>query len=208
MTGTDLRVRTSRTVTEKDLRRLSAAFGPAYAEGLWCADAESRRDSVCAALLLLSMLRARGIPPRRVARNPEGKPFFLGADGNRVPDCHFSLSHDRGVVCCALSGREIGADLMLLPPPLPPGRQEKMAARFLPPSDAGLPFDAAWTRMEAYSKLRGGRLADVFRCTYPENAEFETLTRRISGGRRVTVTLCRFRTRDGALQKDWKGDSV
>lgn len=192
MTGVVLRVRSARLPSEHQQKKLAAAFGEEYIASLWVPCAESRCESLAAAALLYDVLRAMGEKPRRVARNACGKPVFVGAD-----DLFFSLSHDRGAVCAAVAREPIGADLMRLPPTVPPEKQARLCARFLPPSASvsGRSFDENWTRFEAYSKLLGGNLSDVFRTEAPPEAEFETVRRRLSGGP-VTVTLCRRRKND------------
>lgn len=91
-----------------------------------------------------------------LARTESGKPFFANSD--RV---HFSISHSRDHVACALSEGGIGVDLEdvsrdfsgvvghLL------SRRELARYRELPPVDRNRFACAVWTLKEALGKYRG-----------------------------------------------------
>jgi len=63
--------------------------------------------------LLLSMLRERAGAAEmpEMARAPGGKPYFPGMTG-----LYFNVSHSGGMSLCALSRREVGADVELVRP--------------------------------------------------------------------------------------------
>lgn len=189
-----LRVRRAGEPSDEDAEKLCAAFGAEYVRSLSDRCAGAAAESLSAALLLLDTLRELGIPPRPVRRNAAGKPFFAGADGAPAADLFFSLSHDRGLILCALAPFPVGADLAALPLAMPEEKQRRLAARYLAPAEAasGQPFEVLWTRLEACSKLLGGNLSDVLGREYPENVRFESF-RFGFGGKSAAATVCRFR---------------
>ncbi len=79
-------------------------------------------------------------PLPELARRPGGKPWFP-----TCPRCRFSLSHSGGLALCALSPREVGADLEVVRP-----RRE------------GLPRYALSDREYRWFRARGGRWEDFY----------------------------------------------
>ena len=169
MTGIDLRAVAAKPVPARRAEKIARVFGSEYAQSLQVNDPDATCRSQSAALLLLSMLKWHGIPPRTVRRNADGKPFFVDENGNPIPP-YFSISHDGGIVCCALAPFPLGVDLVCEPSSLTYERQGAMIERFLPPSESkpGRSFCEKWSRFEAYSKFLGGKLSDVFRKDYPD----------------------------------------
>jgi len=87
-----------------------------------------------------------------IEKTPNGKPYFP-----ERRDIHFSLSHARTHVLCALSDRPVGADIES-------PRQISLRARRFFCSDAELAqFDLLdlWVLKESYIKLHGWTLASV-----------------------------------------------
>ena len=91
-----------------------------------------------------------------------GKPYL------RDRSFFFNLSHSGGYVFCALSDREVGADIQICQP----AQYSRLAGRFFSEeehlaleecADEGersLLFYRLWTRKEAYGKLTGAGLAE------------------------------------------------
>ena len=97
-----------------------------------------------------------------------GKPYFTGR-----PDIHFSLSHTKGAVMCAISGSEVGCDIERIDRRM---KLESVASRILTdeeldrcrtsydPTDGSIDpkeFFRIWTRKEAYSKYTGQGLKQI-----------------------------------------------
>ena len=113
----------------------------------------ARRESLCAGLLFAYAMERRGLS-RDVAveRLPAGKPVLCGRDG-----VCFSLSHSGRWVLCAVSDRQVGADVQEIRPV-----RMSIARRFHPAEQAWLESvpgetrDAAlfrlWARKEAWVK--------------------------------------------------------
>ena len=97
-------------------------------------------------LLALAWERRYGGALPEIEYPERGKPFFP-----ERPDVHFSISHTRGVVLCAIGGIEVGADVE---------RPRKITAalekRVLSPEEAAqFDFFEVWTLRESYFKLSG-----------------------------------------------------
>jgi len=92
----------------------------------------------------------RALP--EINKTPEGKPFFPGE-----PDIHFSLSHSRTHVLCAIGSSPVGADIES-----PRIVNSRTAAYFGSPEELAL-FDPLelWVLKESYIKLIGGTLPQV-----------------------------------------------
>ena len=96
----------------------------------------------------------------QMARTPQGKPYFPGGS------VHFSLSHCRGMVCCAVSRSPVGADVEG-PRPVPRHlvdrvcTQEERAWLFSQP-DQDAAFLSLWTLKESVMKLSGQGIAYGF----------------------------------------------
>ncbi len=97
---------------------------------------------------------------------PEELSYFYGTNGKpylkNLP-LYFSLSHSGSMVLCAVSSREIGADIQ----EIVQGAEMRTANRFFPDAERELLsgcadeaerrrlFFALWTKKEAYGKLNG-----------------------------------------------------
>ena len=99
-----------------------------------------------------------GVPAAELsfAVTGKGKPYCLSAG------CRFSLSHTPGMVVCAVSSSDVGADAERIRP-----MPERVVSRFaagerdfiLGSADRGKRFFRVWTRKEAYGKYLGVGLA-------------------------------------------------
>lgn len=121
-----------------------------------------------------------------------GKPFLTG-----FPDIHFSLSHCRAVVACAVSDRPVGVDVEVT------GRgnerlfayvlSERERALVLAAADPQEAFTRLWTRKEAFLKLTGNGLSDglpsVLETGAARAAVFDT---RYNAARGYVCTVARF----------------
>jgi len=87
-----------------------------------------------------------------IKKTPNGKPYFPARR-----DIHFSLSHSRTHVLCALSGEPAGADIES-----PRLISERAIKFFCSPAELALfdPLDI-WVLKESYIKLIGGTLAMI-----------------------------------------------
>ena len=85
-------------------------------------------------------------------KTPNGKPYFPARR-----DIHFSLSHSRAHVLCALSGQPVGADIES-----PRLISERAIKFFCSPAELALfgPLEI-WVLKESYIKLVGGTLAII-----------------------------------------------
>ena len=87
----------------------------------------------------------------RILREAHGKPYFPDH-----PDCHFSLSHTRGMVVCALSNTRVGVDVerpRIIRPAL--ARRCFGEAELVWAQADKQRFLALWTRKEAVLKCSG-----------------------------------------------------
>lgn len=117
--------------------------------------AEDRRRSVAAWGLLAFALRAHGLSPER-------QNFVLGPYGKPALESGalcFSLSHAGDLALCAVSERELGADVAR-----PVTCQARLAARICAPAelrwldeqaDADTAFSTLWARKESLLKAAG-----------------------------------------------------
>ena len=88
-----------------------------------------------------------------MARGEHGKPFFPG-----YPQCRFNLSHSGGFALCALSGREVGADIQQIRPHRPGFAQQVCSPEELDWLDGGdfwTRFALLWSMKEAAVKYTG-----------------------------------------------------
>lgn len=109
---------------------------------------EDRCRSVAASALLDCALRSRGVREKtvRYAFGPAGKPVISG-----LPGFHFSLSHSGDMAMCAVSDREIGADLQKNRPVSDRVKRRFFSQREQESSD----LLRLWTMKESYGKLTG-----------------------------------------------------
>ena len=87
-----------------------------------------------------------------IKKTPNGKPYFPDR-----PEIHFSLSHARTHALCALSDKQVGADIES-----PRIISERVIQFFCSPEERSFfdPLDL-WVLKESYIKLIGGTLALV-----------------------------------------------
>ena len=90
--------------------------------------------------------------PPPIEKTPNGKPFFPSC-----PDVHFSLSHSKTHVLCALSRRPVGVDIES------PRQISRLAIDYFCSPDELAMFDPLdlWVLKESYIKLVGGTLSMV-----------------------------------------------
>ena len=88
----------------------------------------------------------------QIKKTPNGKPYFP-----ERPDVHFSLSHTKTHVLCALSSDPVGADIES------PRHISQRAIRFFCSSDELSIFDPLdlWVLKESYIKLFGETLPTI-----------------------------------------------
>ena len=101
-----------------------------------------------------------GLP--EIKKTPNGKPYF-----HDRRDIHFSLSHSRTHVLCALSRSPVGADIES-----PRQINERVVNFFCSPAELVLfePLDI-WVLKESYIKLIGGTLAMIKKLRFSREIE-------------------------------------
>ena len=121
---------------------------------------EDRLRSLAAAVLLDTALRPWGRRERdmRYRFTGMGKPFFP-----ELPDFHFSLSHAGEVAVCAVSDREIGADVERRRPV-----SDTLLRRYFSEKERQTVEPLwLWVRKESYGKLTGRGLAELKESRHP-----------------------------------------
>lgn len=120
----------------------------------------TRSESVFSELLLRYALSDSGFPvdtPLAIEAGEHGKPYLTGGE------CFFSISHSAGAVLCALSDREIGADLQIRTKAKPPLMErffsEDERKYILSAENTEEAFTEIWTKKESWCKLSGLGLA-------------------------------------------------
>ena len=117
--------------------------------------------------LLGQMVEAlTGQPMPAIATAPRGKPYFPGSD------LHFSISHSKGHVFCALSDRPIGIDAEEADRKISPQLAEKILspgelAQYARAKDKNRALLTFWVLKEAAAKCRGTGLQG-----YPNQTDF------------------------------------
>ena len=103
-------------------------------------------------LLEYAYVKEYGSVMPEIKKTPAGKPYFP----NR-PDVHFSLSHSRTHVLCAISEQPIGVDIES------ERHVTERAVRFFASPEELAHFDPLdlWVLKESYIKLVGGKLLMV-----------------------------------------------
>ena len=106
----------------------------------------------------------RPMPP--IAVGPRGKPYFPGSD------LHFSISHSKGHVFCALSHSPIGIDAEEADRPISPALAEKILspgeyAQWQQAADPQKALLTFWVLKEAQAKCTGEGLRG-----YPNHTNF------------------------------------
>lgn len=164
-----------RRVKEERGRAASLGAGLLLQYALWTAgDGQTPEElaegglEVCTVPLLL-----KEIPepmPLEYGCGEHGKPYLINSPW------HFNLSHSGDYVLCALSRREVGADIQIERKK----NVKKIAERFFSEEenrmlkqseDENADFFRLWTRKEAYGKLTGEGLAGVLGINLQEEGE-------------------------------------
>ena len=128
-------------------------------------------DSRVAGKLLLAQmyeeLTGEAMPP--IEKAPRGKPFFPGID------LHFSITHTKTTVFCAISDTEIGIDAEDLTRKVSPSLAEKVLSpaeyqqyQAVPEEDRNEALLRFWVLKEAEAKCSGLGLRG-----YPDHTEFD-----------------------------------
>ena len=119
-----------------------------------------RRQSLFSELLLRFALQDSGFSaetPLDLKTGDYGKPFL------RLDGCFFNLSHSADAVICALSDREIGADVqmkaMLQPAVIKRCFSEEEKAFIRAAADPDDAFTEIWVKKESFCKLKGRGLS-------------------------------------------------
>lgn len=125
--------------------------------------------------LLLGQMYAQqvGGPLPPIAIAPGGKPYFVDSPW------HFSISHTRGHVFCALSRQPVGLDAENLGRKLNPALAEKILSpgemeRYLAAPDWHRALLSLWVLKEAQAKLTGQGLR-----IYPNHTDFSPADPRV-----------------------------
>ena len=120
---------------------------------IWCAPRDGMGGSAAVYALLDHAFRSvyGGILPE-INKTANGKPFFPAR-----PDVHFSLSHTKTHVLCAVSGSPVGCDIES------PRMVSQRALRFFSSQEELALFDPLdlWVLKESYVKLFGQTFASI-----------------------------------------------
>ena len=128
-------------------------------------------DSRVAGKLLLAQmyeeLTGEEMPP--IEKASRGKPYFPGSD------LHFSITHTKSTVFCAISDKEIGIDAEELTRKVSPALAEKILSPYeyaqyeaLPAEEKNLALLRLWVLKEAEAKCSGLGLRG-----YPNHTRFD-----------------------------------
>ncbi len=117
-----------------------------------CRTAEHRRQSLAASCLLDCALRNMGMQEQAVQ-------YREGADGKptipALPDFHFNLSHSGNHIICAVSDREIGADVEM-----PREFSPRLLQRYFSAQERLEPL-RVWVLKESFCKLTGVGIREI-----------------------------------------------
>jgi 4'-phosphopantetheinyl transferase len=134
-------------------------------------------DSRVAGKLLLAQMyeELTGEEMPSIEKAPRGKPYF--PDSN----LHFSITHTKTTVFCAISDTEIGIDAEELTRKVSPNLAEKILSPYeyaqyeaLPAEEKNLALLRLWVLKEAAAKLSGKGLRG-----YPNHTDFELSDSRV-----------------------------
>jgi len=120
---------------------------------IFCSRHNGKNGSAAAYSLLAYALRAAyGMELPEIKKTSNGKPYFP-----ERPEIHFSLSHAKTHVLCAISGAPVGADVES------PRQISGRAIKYFCSAEELYLFDALdlWVLKESYIKLVGGTLPMV-----------------------------------------------
>ena len=144
-------------------------------------------DSRVAGKLLLAQMyeehTGEAMPP--IEKAPRGKPYFPGSD------LHFSITHTKTTVFCAISDREIGIDAEDLDRKVSPSLAQKILSpaeyaqfELVPEAERNEALLRFWVLKEAAAKCSGMGLRG-----YPNHTEFQLDDPRVQklGGCMVAV---------------------
>ncbi len=116
----------------------------------------ARREAVFSELLLRFALREIGLAvdgPLEIAAGEYGKPFLKGGEAQ------FSISHSCGAILCAVSDRDVGADVQIRSKAKLPLMErffaEEERAYVLSSQDTDDAFTEIWAKKESWIKRSG-----------------------------------------------------
>ena len=130
---------------------------------IYCAPlVEKNGSGAVRALLAHAYYADYGEAMPEIEKTPNGKPFFP-----KRPGVHFSLSHSRTHILCALSGEPVGADIES------PRHISRSAMRFFCSPEELSVFDPLdlWVLKESYLKLLGGTLPAIRKMKFARDGE-------------------------------------
>jgi len=130
---------------------------------IFCTPREERSGSEAVyALLEHAFLLEFGHGFPEIKKTPNGKPYFP-----KRPDIHFSLSHSRTHVLCAISDKPVGCDIES-----PREISERVLKFFCCPEERELfdPLDL-WVLKESYVKLFGWTFASIRNLRFSRDGE-------------------------------------
>ena len=130
---------------------------------IYCERIGSRSGSSAAYALLAAAYRSiHGEAMPEIKKTPNGKPYFAGG-----LDIHFSLSHSKTHILCAISDAPIGVDIES-----PRCISERAVKYFSSPAELSMfsPLEL-WVLKESYVKLVGGTLPLVRNIRYTHDNE-------------------------------------
>ena len=166
----------------------SLGFGAAEAKRLKSiSNAEAQGLSLCALLALRAALN--DTQEHTVLRTERRKPYF-----EDLP-LHFSLSHVKSLAIAALCDSDIGVDAEWIDSER---RTSDIARRFFSDAerraiecadDPLLAFYSLWTKKEAYAKLTGKGIAEIYSGELPSKLLFEQYLIELNGKRGI-LSVC------------------
>ena len=115
-----------------------------------CRTDEKRRQSLAASCLLDCALRRIGLQERNVRYQTGEKPSIMG-----LSDFRFSLSHSGNWAICAVSDREIGADVEM-----PREFSPRLLQRYFTEQERTDPL-RVWVLKESFCKLTGVGIREI-----------------------------------------------
>ncbi len=115
-----------------------------------CRTDEKRRQSLAASCLLDCALRKIGLQERNVRYQTGEKPSIMG-----LSDFRFSLSHSGNWAICAVSDREIGADVEM-----PREFSPRLLQRYFTEQERTDPL-RVWVLKESFCKLTGVGIREI-----------------------------------------------
>jgi phosphopantetheinyl transferase len=149
---------------------------------IYCAPRCGESGSAAVYALLEHAFRAEyGGDLPEITKTPNGKPYFPMRQ-----DIHFSLSHARTHVLCAISPFPVGADIES------PREISQRAIRYYSSPDELEQFDPLelWVLKESYIKLIGGTLPTVKKITFSREAGLITSSDKTVTSKLYNIEKC------------------